>query len=127
MPQRLRELQAENAKLKKLLAEAHLDLLALKSVVGGKALAFLSDNGGAYIAADTRALACSLGLQPINTPVCSPQSNLGDLDGEAPATRPTVVQGADTDSALPEAHQMTCCASPLQGRERISSILRTSQ
>lgn len=38
-------------------------------------LEFLSDNGGAYIAADTRALARSLGLKPINTPVCSPQSN----------------------------------------------------
>jgi transposase InsO family protein len=38
-------------------------------------LEFLSDNGGAYIAADTRSLARSLGLKPINTPVCSPQSN----------------------------------------------------
>ena len=27
------------------------------------------------IAAETRALARSLGLKPINTPVCSPQSN----------------------------------------------------
>ena len=33
---RLRELEAENAKLKKLLAEAHLDLHALKSVLGVK-------------------------------------------------------------------------------------------
>ena len=32
-------------------------------------------NGSADIAADTRALARSLGLRPINTPVCSPQSN----------------------------------------------------
>jgi putative transposase len=31
---RLRELKAENAKLKSLLAEAHLDIHALKSVVG---------------------------------------------------------------------------------------------
>ncbi len=38
-------------------------------------LEFLSDNGGAYIAHDTRAVARSLGLTPINTPVCSPQSN----------------------------------------------------
>ena len=30
--QRLRELESENAKLKKLLAEAHLDIYALKSV-----------------------------------------------------------------------------------------------
>ena len=33
---RLRELEAENAKLKKLLAEAHLDTYALKSVLGVK-------------------------------------------------------------------------------------------
>ena len=38
-------------------------------------LEFLSDNGGAYIATDTRAIARSLGLTPITTPVCSPQSN----------------------------------------------------
>ena len=38
-------------------------------------LEFLSDNGGAYIAADTRSMARQLGLKPINTPVCSPQSN----------------------------------------------------
>lgn len=36
---------------------------------------FLSDNGGAYIAADTRVMARALGLTPINTPVCSQQSN----------------------------------------------------
>ncbi len=38
-------------------------------------LEFLSDNGGAYIAAETRQIARQLGLKPINTPVCSPQSN----------------------------------------------------
>jgi putative transposase len=32
--ERLRELEGENAKLKKLLAEAHLDIHALKSVSG---------------------------------------------------------------------------------------------
>ena len=36
---RLRELEAENAKLKKLLAEAHLDMHALKTCLRGKALA----------------------------------------------------------------------------------------
>jgi len=41
----------------------------------GHKLEFLSDNGGAYIAHDTRQIARSLGLTPINTPVCSPQSN----------------------------------------------------
>ena len=33
---KLRELESENAKLKKLLAEAHLDIHALKSVFGVK-------------------------------------------------------------------------------------------
>ena len=33
---RLKELESENAKLKKLLAEAHLDIHALKSVLGVK-------------------------------------------------------------------------------------------
>ncbi len=34
--ERLRELESENAKLKRLLAEAHLDMHALKSVLGVK-------------------------------------------------------------------------------------------
>jgi transposase InsO family protein len=48
---------------------------AVEAVPEGHLLEFLSDNGGAYIAADTRRIARSLGLKPINTPVCSPQSN----------------------------------------------------
>ena len=36
---------------------------------------FLSDNGGAYIADETRAVARQRGLTPVNTSVCSPQSN----------------------------------------------------
>jgi len=48
---------------------------AVEAVPEGHMLEFLSDNGGAYIAADTRRIARSLGLKPINTPVCSPQSN----------------------------------------------------
>lgn len=47
----------------------------VEAVPAGQELEFLSDNGGAYIAAETRALARSLGLRPINTPACSPQSN----------------------------------------------------
>jgi putative transposase len=38
-------------------------------------LEFLTGNGGAYIAADTRAVARSMGLLPVNTPLYSPQSN----------------------------------------------------
>lgn len=48
---------------------------SVESVPRGHTLEFLSDNGGAYIAAQTRQMARSLGLKPINTPVCSPQSN----------------------------------------------------
>jgi transposase InsO family protein len=48
---------------------------AVEGVPAGHVLEFLSDNGGAYIAHDTRRIARSLGLTPINTPVCSPQSN----------------------------------------------------
>lgn len=47
----------------------------VEAIPGDHRLEFLSDNGGAYIAADTRALARSLGLTPVNTPVCSPQCN----------------------------------------------------
>lgn len=38
-------------------------------------LQFLADNGGAYRAHETHAIARQLGLTPIHTPVCSPQSN----------------------------------------------------
>lgn len=48
---------------------------SVEAVPQGQELEFLSDNGGAYIAAETRALARALGLKPINTPVCRPQSN----------------------------------------------------
>ena len=43
--------------------------------VGSAKLEFLSDNGGAYRAHETHALVRALGLEPIHTPVCSPQSN----------------------------------------------------
>src|SRR5687767_924861 len=36
---------------------------------------WLSDNGSAYIALQTRTFAQELGLVPLNTPVSSPQSN----------------------------------------------------
>ncbi len=48
---------------------------SVEAIPIGHELEFLSDNGGAYIAADTRSVARQLGLKPINTPVCSPQSN----------------------------------------------------
>jgi putative transposase len=37
-------------------------------------LEFLTDKGGAYMAEGTRRIARSVGLRPINTPLCSPQS-----------------------------------------------------
>jgi transposase InsO family protein len=48
---------------------------AVEALPAGHTLEFLTDNGGAYIAHETRRIARSLGLTPINTPVCSPQSN----------------------------------------------------
>ena len=48
---------------------------SVEAVPGDHRLEFLTDNGGAYIAAETRAMARSLGLIPVNTPECSPQSN----------------------------------------------------
>lgn len=36
---------------------------------------WLSDNGSGYIAHETRAFANDIGLTPLTTPVCSPQSN----------------------------------------------------
>ena len=48
---------------------------AVEALPEGRTLEFLTDNGGAYIADDTRHIARALGLKPVNTPVCSPQSN----------------------------------------------------
>lgn len=48
---------------------------AVEAVPAQHLLQFLSDNGSAYIAHDTQHIARSLGLTPITTPVCSPQSN----------------------------------------------------
>ena len=48
---------------------------AVEALPAGHLLQFLSDNGSAYIAHETRRIARSLGLTPVNTPVCSPQSN----------------------------------------------------
>ena len=48
---------------------------AVEAVPQDHVLEFLADNGGAYIAEQTRRIAKQLGLRPIHTPVCSPQSN----------------------------------------------------
>ena len=48
---------------------------AVDAIPEGHTLEFLTDNGGAYVAHDTKRIARSLGLTPVNTPVCSPQSN----------------------------------------------------
>lgn len=46
---------------------------AVETMPGECTLEFLTDNGNAYITHETRGIARSLGLKPINTPVCSPQ------------------------------------------------------
>ena len=48
---------------------------AVEAIPPTHVLEFLSDNGSAYIAHATRNVARTLGLKPVNTPVCSPQSN----------------------------------------------------
>ena len=48
---------------------------AVEGVPADHALEILTDNGCAYIAHETRNIARSLGLRPVNTPVCSLQSN----------------------------------------------------
>ena len=48
---------------------------SVEAIPATHTLEFLTDNGSAYIAHATRNVARSLGLKPINTPVCSPQSN----------------------------------------------------
>ena len=48
---------------------------AVEAMPTGHLLQFLSDNGSVYIAHETRRIARSLGLTPVNTPVCSPQSD----------------------------------------------------
>jgi putative transposase len=48
---------------------------AVEAIPAHRQLEFLTDNGSAYISSQTRSIARQLGLKPINTPVCSPQSN----------------------------------------------------
>jgi transposase InsO family protein len=47
---------------------------AVEAVPPDHTLEFLSDNGGAYIAHDTKRIARSLGLEPINTPCAAPRA-----------------------------------------------------
>jgi len=47
---------------------------AVEAMPAGSLLQFMSDDGSAYIAHETRRIARSLGLTPVTTPVCSPQS-----------------------------------------------------
>jgi len=67
---------------------------AVKSVPAEHTLEFLSDNGSAYVAAQTR----QLGLRPINTPVCSPQSN-GMAESNARTFRPDYLSRMDLSDA----------------------------
>ena len=48
---------------------------SVEAIGPNHSLEFLTDNGGAYIAADTKQIARDLGLKPVRTPVGSPQSN----------------------------------------------------
>ncbi len=65
------------------------------------AIEWLSDNGSPYIAGDTRRFAEELGLQPVTTPICSPQSN-----GMAEAFVNTLKRDYVSVSALPDARSI---------------------
>jgi putative transposase len=56
-----------------------------------KTIEWLSDNGSGYIAKQTKSFARELGLEPLTTPVTSPQSN-----GMAEAFVRTIVSGTAT-------------------------------
>ena len=47
----------------------------VKGIPQAHVLELLLDNGGAYVATETRQLARNLGLRSITVPVCSPQNN----------------------------------------------------
>jgi putative transposase len=72
---------------------------AVEAFPAGHRLEFLTDNGGAYIAHETRSIARSLGLTPINTPVCSPQSN-GMAESFVNTFRRDYVSRMDLSNAL---------------------------
>lgn len=46
-----------------------------EAVLRSQELELLNDNGAAYIAVDTLALAHTMGVKSVNTPVCSQQSD----------------------------------------------------
>ena len=76
-----------------------------EGVPAGHHLEFLSDNGGAYIATDTKRIARELGLQPIRTPVCSPQSN-GMAESFVNTFRRDYISRMDLTDAMIVIHQL---------------------
>ena len=72
---------------------------AVDAVPQTHVLEFLTDNGGAYIAQETRQIARQLGLMPVNTPVSSPQSN-GMAESFANTFRRHYVSRMDLSDAL---------------------------
>lgn len=83
---------------------------AVEAMPTGHLLQFLSDNGSAYIAHETRRIARTLGLTQVNTPVSSPQSN-GMAEGFVNTLRRNYVSRMDLSDArtvlahLPEAFE----------------------
>lgn len=71
----------------------------------GIALEFLSDNGGAFRARDTHTLVKELGIRPVHTPVCSPQSN-GMAESFVNTFKRDYVSQMDRSSASTVLHQM---------------------
>ena len=63
-----------------------------------RAIQWLSDNGSIYTALDTVVVAEQLGLAPITTPICSPESN-GMSEAFVATLRRDYLDGADLSSA----------------------------
>jgi putative transposase len=79
--------------------------MLIEAVPANHTLQFLTDNGGAYIAHETRNVARSLGLEPVNTPVCSPQSN-GMAESFVNTFKRDYVSGMDLTDAVTVLAQM---------------------
>ncbi len=73
--------------------------MALNEFKSVPTLEFLSDNGGAYIAHDTRKIARVLGFTPTRTPVCSLQSS-GIARNFVSTFRPDYVSRMDLTDAV---------------------------
>lgn len=80
---------------------------------------FLSNHGGAYRVHETHAIAKQLGLTPVHTPVCSPQSN-GMAESFVNTLKRDYVSQMDCSTAaavlnqLPRVFEWLCCGNKIK-------------